>query len=395
MTIDIRQLGIDPNQSADRSLMEQLQGNILRSHGYRYTTCMLGEFVGAETTSVSNKFADLMATRISNEWSVHVRRSKVGRNSTTADDHSCFVGCYLSKHGYDFLDWKYHEPGIFPSANVDKVPVHRTPNHKQLWFDDAQKNRDIDFMILIAHNEETAIAHAMKDIQTDFEKNGVAKIIGTITGEQFSSKHQPSRDPFGFQDSLNQPQFYQRISSQKSYLDEPLSPLNLVIREDVDPLGPGSFLAVHHYLTNARLLRQDYPDDEDQAMIMGRDLEGNRISKCPHSHVSRMIGSDTEEGKSNRPKIVRRGFVFPANLQEKQGLFFMSFQASIQEQFERLLYWANQIQVHDYPNNKVRCDELIGQNHEFGIIPRYVTFLGGGYFFAPPIARFRPPCSNK
>lgn len=137
------------------------------------------------------------------------------------------------------------------------------------------------------------------------------------------------------------------------------------------------------------------------------DLNGN---VCPHAaHIRKVNARDegTDLGglaKSMSMRILRRGVPFgppfdPADQNSanvERGLIFVSYQTSIEEQFEQLtIDWVNSAIL---PKGG-GFDPVIGQNgagargRTFEIVPgtsisittEWVRSTGGGYFFAPPI----------
>lgn len=182
--------------------------------------------------------------------------------------------------------------------------------------------------------------------------------------------------------------------------------------------------------------------------IDGQDMVANEIKqlnnfnysadqlagRCPfHSHIRKVNprGESRENiGTERKHAIVRRGIVYdkrplntstnmpPDELPSKDvGLLFMSFQASIANQFEFIQQiWANDS---SFPKDNVGRDGIIGQGNfpdglqkyptEYGNpnsisgakgFGNFVTLKGGEYFFAPSMSFLlnlndMPPNSNN
>ena len=182
--------------------------------------------------------------------------------------------------------------------------------------------------------------------------------------------------------------------------------------------------------------------------IDGQDMVANEIKqlnnfnysadqlagRCPfHSHIRKVNprGESRENINTERKHaIVRRGIVYdkrplntstnmpPDELPSKDvGLLFMSFQASIANQFEFIQQiWASDS---SFPKDNVGRDSIIGQGNfpdglqkyptEYGNpnsisgakgFGNFVTLKGGEYFFAPSMSFLlnlndMPPNSNN
>jgi hypothetical protein len=143
---------------------------------------------------------------------------------------------------------------------------------------------------------------------------------------------------------------------------------------------------------------------------MKKAKNDNDGSRCPfHTHVRK--ANPRQKGDESR-RIVRRGLFF--NESEEQGLLFVSFQSSLENQFEYILNnWmlSELMQVdEDYAKLvKTNKDILFSQAGEEYTFPKkwngkdtdgterikvsmpdtMITFKGGIYFFAPSVSFFK------
>ncbi|MGJ0535590.1 Dyp-type peroxidase [Methylocystis sp.] len=154
------------------------------------------------------------------------------------------------------------------------------------------------------------------------------------------------------------------------------------------------------------------PNADDPAL--GRDDERNNLFgyqddpmgvKCPiDSHVRLALRRDDAIGKGQPRRILRRGIPFgaPYPLPGDRGLLFLSFQASIEQQFEELLGpdetpWE-QISTAATPlfglnerpfNFSFARDSGGFQEVSVRIKDRFVVTTGGAYLFYPTISGLR------
>ena len=155
---------------------------------------------------------------------------------------------------------------------------------------------------------------------------------------------------------------------------------------------------------------RDYADDPEGALIPR------------YAHIRKVHPRDREEAQPRHHRLVRRGIPYgpvltttpggDSNASEERGLNFVAYMASIEDQFEHLMrFWVNATAFpsvpsgadagHDPivggPENDVAGDRVLYHATPTTAAPtpvrqqgisfaRFVTFKGGGYFFAPSIA---------
>jgi Dyp-type peroxidase family len=150
------------------------------------------------------------------------------------------------------------------------------------------------------------------------------------------------------------------------------------------------------------------PDSEDDRLRLApSDLADDDGQRCPlFAHVRKAYPREVEAADPQRHRIIRRGIPYgppyvpgTAEASAERGLLFLAFQADIGRQFEHIQReWLNS---HEYPGRpgEPGADPVVGQPAERrpidlvradGTVARFelakfVTTLGGGYFFVPSI----------
>ncbi|MCU5132282.1 Dyp-type peroxidase [Bacillus cereus] len=180
------------------------------------------------------------------------------------------------------------------------------------------------------------------------------------------------------------------------------APLIRAKEEDNPPIGNDEFTSNHFSYVNpepAIKLTQAVGNQE----IPG--VEGDSEGKiCPFAaHVRKLNPRDVRSAAFNRTKmLLRRGIPYGKSFElapdEERGLLFMTYQASIKDQFEFMQHsWANDI---NFPSDFDGEDPIVGQKdndgekHTFKLpekdksinfMQEWVTMTGGAYFFQPSI----------
>ncbi|RAM51523.1 MAG: hypothetical protein C6Y22_10675 [Hapalosiphonaceae cyanobacterium JJU2] len=263
---------IDKNDSQYQDVLEDLQGNILKSHGREESVHIFLTFPDPkrepQKTVALRKLIAQLATQDIKSAKKQLDDADAWRNNKI--DGGVFVHFSLSSSGYEklgFLD--SNQP---KGANLQK---RREANPEQLNDDYAQVfqlgmkrrqyalldprfsdwetayQRDIDALIIIAADKLTDVKNKESEI-TD-KLRGIATVAtverGTIIRRKFDNQNEdPVVEHFGFTDGIGNPLFLkQDLEREKGETAKRLfsAPLNLVLVPD--PLGTrnvsfGSFL---------------------------------------------------------------------------------------------------------------------------------------------------------
>lgn len=334
--------------------------------------------------------------------------------------------------------------------------------------------KEIHALLILADNDESNLGQQVRKFLREAlkiqEGNNLVEIITAEKAILQRNDYGQVIEHFGFRDGISNPVFLkddiEDVSKNGGDSEwDPRSPLNLVLIKD--PYGEngelsfGSYLVYRKYeqhvkkfetlisnLSSELFSESDSEDvlEKTRALVMGRfrdgvplavKNEGRRYfnenynnfnyeddpigSKCPfHAHIRKVNHRPLK--KENHPQIVRRGMTYGERTNynhsklsslpnQDVGLLFMSFQASLENQFVPMQkYWANDP---NFPQAGTGKDTVIGQvlqksdGQQINEPKRWplewntnkykystamsscITLRGGEFFFAPSISFLR------
>ncbi|WP_375496619.1 Dyp-type peroxidase [uncultured Nostoc sp.] len=461
-------------------LLDEIQGNILKSHGRNHAVYLFLKFEG--DIEAAKQWIGSFTYRYVTSALEQAEQGKLYRQKKDVPG-KLFANFFLTKAGYIHLGYTYQN---LPNEDAFQKGMKHGDMQNQLGDDSNQwedgfKNNEIHALILLAADKivgprtQEAKLEEQKDQsklrqQPALLKNKVAAIkkeldaIASVVHEQIGyvlrdEKTGEEIEHFGFRDGVSQPLFLKRdINNEREHSDfskwDPRAPLELVLFKD--PLGTkqesyGSFLVFRKLEQNVKAWEKDVKDKLAEklkgsgkpnpalagAYTMGRFQDGTPVVsqassgkgsqdnnfnyqddpqgfKCPfHAHTRKVNPrGDTsafatlEQEKMRR--IARRGINYGTLPSEKPendaGLLFMSFQASLVNQFNFMQNaWAK---ANDFIKPGVGTDVVIGvekkgddntdvtetynwptnwgaKEQTEADFTHWVTMKGGEFFFAP------------
>lgn len=445
-------------------LFSNLQGNILKGHGRSHTANIFIRCLPGQENNVKKWISGLTESGYITSTLQQLRDTLKFKNNKV--DGGLFACLLFTAKGYQYLglDVTKFEPSFkngMGAADL-KDPV------QSKW--ENGFTGEIHFMLLIADADKLKLADEVKKAKEAVAHFG--NITTIEYGNAVRNGDGAGIEHFGYVDGISQPLFFKdelEVFTGQNGIDDdnpmefnPAAETSLVLISD--PLEPADEGAMGSYFV-FRKLEQDVSGfknaekamaqelglkGEDQeragAMIVGRFEDGtpvelsdeaglinsyvqnnfnydkNDASRCPfHAHI-RKSNPRNDLADSNTHTMARRGIPFgereddpnDGNLENKPtggvGLLFMSYQASIANQFEVIQKnWVNNptfpTGAATDPPGKSGIDPLIGQgdrsdkgsypviwdkkdNSNFkraGLDP-FVTMKGGEYFFAPSLS---------
>jgi Dyp-type peroxidase family len=317
-------------------------------------------------------------------------------------------------------------------------------------------------MLLVAYHDELDLARIVSKIVDNFSKeDSEFDVVFVQEGRAYKNSDGEGIEHFGYVDGRSQPLMVTSSIDEeindKGGIDkyDPTTPLGQFILPDpLDLDAYGSFFVFRKLEQNVAGFKRAEDelgeevlklkgDDAERAgaMVVGRFEDGTPLtlhkeekgvpvvnnftynedaegSKCPfHAHIRKSNPRGSSPGGLEFDKSVqmaRRGITYGIRLQDPDskefidnpndgvGLLFMSYQASIEKQFQFMqTKWVNNA---DFPHPNIGIDPVIGEGNrhshpqtwspEYGstasqsasLFQGFVKLKGGEYFFTPSIS---------
>jgi Dyp-type peroxidase family len=445
------QTAIDQRDLQFDKLFGNLQGNILKAHGRNHTTNIFIRFDKNKVNS-AKKWVKGFAENITSCKTQLRETERFKRNQVSG---GTFLNFYLSAKGYEYFEKDITKFGDTSFKNGMKNANLNDPKKEQ-W--EKGFREDIHAMILIGDVDSNKLGEVAKGIIEAISKFGT--ILTIEYGNAIRNANGDGLEHFGYVDGISQPLFFkdeveENLSTNISPLKfDPAATLDLVLVNDPFVDGEdafGSYFVFRKLEQNVKGFKEGEKKLADKlglkgedaeragAMIVGRFEDGTPVTlsdennlissgilnnfdyksdesgaKCPfHAHIRKSNPRRNDNDKSHI--MARRGIpyghrdvspevepIFEQMPNGGVGLLFMSFQNSIENQFEFIQKnWVNNA---DFPKQESGIDPIIGQDNKGNIstgeyakvhdtasslekqsFNNFVNLKGGEYFFAPSI----------
>jgi Dyp-type peroxidase family len=450
----------------NKELLSGIQGNILKAHGRHHTANLfisgkdgkqkevkkwLNSLVDGENAIIKSCYSQLRSNALWKEKEV---------------DSGLFACIHISSRGYEYLiepvDVRMNEFELTFKRGIQLAGL-QDPDFNT-W--DAGINDNAHFLLILANAKPDELSRSTIDIQNEIKgfaevmaiQMGDAMLNKEGAGIEHFGYVDGISQPLFFEDEIENYRVENNIpptTLPKDFAFNPEANTDLVLIKDPfakSKSAMGSFLVFRKLEQNV----QGFKDAEEElakklklkeedaeragAMLVGRFEDGTPVqlsgeaglinsavlnnfnydfsdeSKCPyHAHIRKTNPRDdlkkSSIGVDSKPfTMARRGITYgkrKPGLSDKPtkdvGLLFMSYQKSIERQFEVIQkVWANNEDfINRKDTDKIGLDLIIGQGksralgayatdwdkpatQQFGFA-KFVTMKGGGYFFAPSI----------
>jgi len=446
MRINLNQ-SINTNSNEFNLIADDLQGNILKSHGRDHAAHVFIRFksLRSAVTFIKKTLVPKITTARKQEKDSQDYKKKVSNGRRN------FSVIALSQLGYGFL-------GI-QAKNQPRDNSFQTDREKRLGILNDPKSQDWEeplktqyhCLFIIANTSKKSVQKSVRTIKKKLKS--IASRVHIEWGEGIRNKQNAHIEHFGYVDGISQPHLLDdKIGEISRNNWDPLQNLDLALVKDPGGKTPNSYGS---YLV-FRKLKQDVSGWNKAvvdlakklnispsflgAQLVGRYKSGTPLipvsppqpgpsstmndfnyasdangSKCPfHSHIRktnpRGDGGFEDQDDEKRHLFVRRGITYGKQGTDNVGLLFMAYNSNIGNQFEFMQKnWANNISFPGGKNNAPHgLDPVIGQGSKssgqnyvksYGdktttkrIKPSFADFVsmqGSEYFFAPSISMLK------
>lgn len=223
-----------------RHLLEDIQGNILKSHGRAFSIFIFLQFGPENPNEIKTWIANLADKVVS-----ALKQQDQKRKFQSGSSSELFMNFSLSFEGYTALGLPAKRfYCLFPYDNSFESGMRETASDNDLTplGDDLKKweqgyeNKNIHAMILLAHSSHEQLREQTEAIVEEIKSNHI-KIVKMEVGCVRKNNKGQSIEPFGFPDGISQPLFFtediNRVKRNRNW--DPTAKLGLVL--NVDPFG--------------------------------------------------------------------------------------------------------------------------------------------------------------
>lgn len=433
--IKLTKKGIKMTDPEFLNIANEIQGNILKSHGRGHTSQIFFRFNPNNITKAKAFIQNFARNQVT---SAAIQKEHAELFKTPKKPQKTFFGFYLSSLGYDYLqispDKKPQDNEFLQGMKASNDALEDAD--VSTW--DSGYKTDIHGMILIARGDtRKKLDTEVHKVIEKLRKETLATILCVEEGDGIQNTNGDDIEHFGYVDGISQPHFFHEEMEGKTTVDwNSIMPLDLVLVPDIASKNENAFGSYFVYrkleqnvmgfkIRERQLAEELFGDPDSElagAMVMGRfengmpvtmsptdedltiatDLTVGKINdfnynmdtagaKCPfHSHIRktnpRGESPFEEPVEEKHHMMARRGIIYgkrfihpnEAEIEELPtkdvGLLFMSFQANLANQFEFIQQtWSNN---ENFIKQKTGKDPVIGQGNFKNGMQKYAKEYG-------------------
>jgi Dyp-type peroxidase family len=435
--------------NTEKGFMQNLQANILKGHGREHVILMF--------LSIKNVAKARTYLRNYDVTDAHTQFIETQNFQQSREPGGVVRLVFLSKTGLDTFGHapKFNTFGAFAGGMAGDAGV-LDDGTTASWQNELKQPYHV--MLLVAYHDEVALSRIVGKMKDDFDDAASGfDVVFVQEGSALKNADKEGIEHFGYVDGRSQPLMLKSAIDKEASMPgggidkyNPTAPLGQFMLPD--PLnaagvaGFGSFFVFRKLEQNVAQFKRAEADlandlglvgdDKERAgaLVVGRFEDGTPVTlhntekgvpvvnnfdysadaagaKCPfHAHIRKSHPRGSSPGGLDFDKSVqmaRRGITYGARVQDVDtanlvdspndgvGLLFMSYQASIEKQFQFMqTQWVNN---EGFPSAGVGIDPVIGQT---GNLPQtwkgatgpvqklfkgFVILKGGEYFYTPSL----------
>lgn len=222
---------INPEEEPYKTMLEKLQGNILKGHGRDHSFHLFLEF-NEDARGVGTYLAKLVDDGlITSAYKQHEQSKKHQEN-----EKEMFGNLFLTAEGYRKLGF---EPEQLPEATnyflggmKSKGTINALNDPPLSTWEGKYRDGQIHAMILLANADEKLLKQKVQDLETELKK--FLRVRAVERGKVLRNAGGQPVEHFGYVDGISQPIFLATDSGLREDRDkwDPAAPLSLVLVRD-------------------------------------------------------------------------------------------------------------------------------------------------------------------
>ena len=425
MAISLSNTSTDYRESKFDRMLSNLQGNILKGHGRNHTQHIFIQFDTGKVEQTKAWLKSFSSKKVTSCKKQLLETERFKRNGVSGDT---FYGLLLTAKGYTYLG---KDIGEFEASFTDGMSKAKLNDPKQAKWEVGFRDTIHAMILIADSDENKLAVAAKEIINEidlhlipEVSVTAFAKICTIEYGNAIRNANGDGLEHFGYVDGISQPLFFfDEVKDNKDantpLIFDPSAELDLVLVEDPfakEPDAFGSYFVfrkleqrVRSFKTAEKELatKLGLIDDAAElagAMIVGRFEDGTPVTmhneagmissgimnnfnysndtngaKCPfHSHIRK--ANPRRDDNDKKHIMARRGIPYgrrdvsteidpsiPQMPDGGVGLLFMSFQKSIENQFEFIQKnWVNEVA---FPKSTISAIDLDAKGHPTVNIP--------------------------
>jgi Dyp-type peroxidase family len=325
MSFDLKRTEIGEGgelKTDELKLLEDVQGNILKSHGRDHARHLFITF-GPEKEKGRAWLAATaeLVTSAAQQWKESAKRAAIFAQAENQPDpeafldgqlnenpSSVFVNVLLSAKGYQALGLEAKMPNdISFRRGADATPTIQklADPHKQQWEREYQSR--LDALVIVADDAPQRVAETAKKITKSLGDSGAGQVVHVEIGKVLrSGRTGPAREHFGFVDGVSNPLFFakdiKKAKDRERGFDkyDPRAPLKLVLVEDPGGTGHGSYLVFRKLAQNVQQFNKD-------RLVLAQALAKADGRSEPHEEDKELAGAYMVGRFRNGMPVVEKG----------------------------------------------------------------------------------------